>query len=177
MKTTIWELPSTQRRWRDLKTWRLFLGLVAAPVPSVLLGILLLILVDQPLMPSQAFIVTGVILLVTIVWSLLVGWSYLLIVTRRRAVLSRTGCFFLGIAAAITLPAIAESVSIVVDAFTIGSDYAFAEPWGSDASTRVLGAMLSVALAPFGLLGGWIFWRLAVRPAVTTLGDAAPVFD
>ena len=62
-------------------------------------------------------------------------------------------------------------------AFTIGSDYAFAEPWGSDASTRVLGAMLSVALAPFGLLGGWIFWRLAVRPAVTTLGDAAPVFD
>jgi hypothetical protein len=30
---------------------------------------------------------------------------------------------------------------------------------------------------PFGLLGGWIFWRLGVRPAIITVGDVSPVFD
>jgi hypothetical protein len=30
---------------------------------------------------------------------------------------------------------------------------------------------------PFGLFGGWVFWRLGVRPAEAPTRDFAPVFD
>src|SRR5581483_6347544 len=175
MKPLILELRPTQRRWRDLHKGRLLLSLAAAPVPAILLGILLILLIDGP--GSEAIPVSAVILASAIAWSLLVGWTYLLIVSRWRGVLSRAECFILGVAAAVVLPSLAESVSILVDAFPMGNDYAIREQWGSDAGTRFFGAILSAALAPFGLLGGWIFWRFGVRPAITTIGDVSPVFD
>ncbi len=178
MKPGVLQLRPTQRRWRDLTKRRLSLGLVAAPVPSVAIGILLIFMVDSG--TSSATNVAagiGVIFAAAISWSLLVGWVYLLIVVRWRGLLSRTECLLLGILAACALPGVAESVSTLVDALTIGFDTAATEPWDIGPATLYIGIILSIALAPFGLLGGWIFWRLGVRPTVTTVGDVAPVFD
>jgi hypothetical protein len=178
MKPRVFDLRPTQRRWKDLRKRRLSLGLMVAPIPSVAIGVMLMILADWGANAAGKVAVgVAVILLAAAGWSLLVGWIYLVIVARRRGLLSRAECLVLGIAAAVILPSVAETVSLVIDAVTIGADFAADEPWGSDASTRFFGAILSVALAPFGLLGGWIFWRVGVRPTVTTDGDVAPVFD
>jgi hypothetical protein len=155
MKLRAIDLPPTQRRWRDLSKRRLFLDLTVVPIPSVIIGIVMIILIDGLGPVSQALTVSAGI----------------------RGVLSRAECLILGAAAAVTLPSVAESLSILVDWITIGGDFASEEPWGSDASTRILGIALSIGLVPFGLLGGWLFWRLAVRPTVTTVGDVAPLFD
>lgn len=177
MKRLTLELRPTQRRWRDLSKWRLLLSLVAAPIPSATLGVLLIVLFDGASPRKEALIGVAAIVGAASLWSLVVGTVYLFVVSRWRSVLSRAECLILGVAAAVILPSVVETVSIVVDAFTMGRDYAISERWGIDSETRFFGAILSVALAPFGLSGGWILWQLGVRPAITTIGDVSPVFD
>ena len=56
---------------------------------------------------SEALIVSAGILVATSLWSLLVGSVYLLLVSRRRGIVSRAECLVLGAAAAIALPGVA----------------------------------------------------------------------
>jgi hypothetical protein len=66
--------------------------------------------------------------------------------------------------------------TVYVFAYSIGAGEAdkFADI-GLD-SLAFLG-LLGLAATPFGLLGGWLFWRIGVRPAIAPPTDLAPVFD
>jgi hypothetical protein len=179
MKARTFDPRPTQRRWGDMGKRRLSLGLAVAPVPSVAIGILLMIVVAEGIATPRYMAIGGVtILLAAMVWSSLVGWVYLLLVSRRRGVLSRIECLLLGIAAAFVLPPVAELLSIVIDWITANPDTGVpGDPWDAAGFFDIFFIGLAIALMPFGLLGGWIFWRVGVRPAVTTVGDVAPVFD
>jgi hypothetical protein len=45
--------------------------------------------------------------------------------------------------------------------------------WNDIGFFSILGAIT----LPFGLFGGWVFWRLGVRPATAPTQDLAAVFD
>jgi len=159
------DLKPTQRRWRDLSKRRLALILAAAPLLPIMLGS---ILVFAFLGASQASLdLVGTTLAAAIAWSLLLGWAYLLIVSRWRGQLGRIECFILGIAAAASLPIVAVSL--------LGGNTFDVDPESSDGTG--IAVILAILLTPFGLLGGWCLWRWGVRPAVTTVEDVAPVFD
>ena len=163
MRLHVSDLRPTQRRWRDLGKRRMFLSLAGAPVPPVLLGVLIIFAFVGASEPSRR---TGSgILLAAIAWSLIAGSAYLQIVSRWRGTISRAECIILGVITAATLPTVAFLASPFFD-------------WtGENISGRGVGIFLGIILVPFGLLGGWIFWRLGVRPAVATIGDLVPVFD
>jgi hypothetical protein len=165
MRAAVVDLPPTQRRWRDLSKLRLFLSLAAAPLLPTMLGLLLVFTVLGH--GEDAFQAAGTILGAAIAWSLVAGVLYLLIVVRWRDVLGRMECLMLGIATATTLP-FAAVVLLGQDTFSL-------DPDSSDSTA--IAAILAIMIAPFGLLGGWVFWRLGVRPSVTTVGDVAPLFD
>jgi hypothetical protein len=159
------ELRPTQRRWRDLSNRRLFLGLVAAPVLPIMLG---LIFVFRSGPTENALDMARTILSAAIAWSLVLGWAYLLIVSRWRGRVGRVECLVLGIVAAATLPFATISL--------LGHDF-FGISSSDEPDATGIAAILAILLTPFGLLGGWCLWRLGVRPAVTTVDDMAPVFD
>jgi hypothetical protein len=163
------ELRPTQRRWRDLSKRRLLFSLAAAPVAPVVAGFLLIAVVIG--VPNDGADFAGSILGVAIVWSLVLGAAYLLCISRWRGLVGRIECLMLGIIAAATLP--------VLGILLLGSDPSFRDPFTSDLSSDAGGIaiILAIMLTPFGVLGGWVFWRLGVRPVATTTVDVAPVFD
>jgi hypothetical protein len=178
MKPGALDLRATQRRWGDLRKRRLLLGLAAAPVPSVAVGMVLVLIMSGEFVLRMLAEATIAILLAAVIWSLVVGWAYLLVVARWRGVIGRIECLLLGVAAAFVLPPLAELLSIVIDWITASPDMHIpGDPWDTAGFISAFFVFLSIALMPFGLLGGWIFWRVGVRPAVTTVGDVAPVFD
>ena len=50
-------------------------------------------------------------------------------------------------------------------------------PWAMEATDLQFAGLAGLAAIPFGLAGGWLFWRIAVRPAVTKTADIGSVFD
>jgi len=49
----------------------------------------------------------------------------------------------------------------------------------ADATLKDFGAVafLGLCALPFGVLGGWIFWRMAIRPASLPASVVSEVFD
>ena len=174
---TLSELPATHRRWRDLTKRRLLLGLAVAPVPSLLLGFLLIMMLGMGFVPAAAF---GGILAAAETWSLIGGAIILLIIARWRGVLRRGDCFLLGIALAASLPFAAEYASRAFD-WISGAPDTSAETLAIDdfegPTDMAFAIILSILLLPFGWLGGWVFWRVGVRPAAPKTVDDAAVFD
>ncbi|HVY97974.1 MAG TPA: hypothetical protein VHA35_00635 [Dongiaceae bacterium] len=182
MKSGVLELRPTQRRWRDLGKRRLSLGLAVAPVAPVLIGLLLLLLLGGPFLLNAAAMAAGAIFAAAIGWALIAGWAYLLLIPRSRGVLGRIECLLLGVLAASSLPVAVDLLANAVDWLSAGPDSAasaddFVDLLDEGPSDLAITLVLAIILSPFGLLGGWIFWRVGVRPTVTTVGDLAPVFD
>jgi hypothetical protein len=106
----------------------------------------------------------GAFLLAAEFWTLMVGLASVFGIFRRRSRVSRLGCLFLGGVVAFTFP---------VAAF-IAANMLIAP---SDLSAIGATAMIGLFAIPFGVLGGWMFWRIAIRPAPLPSPVVAQVFD
>ncbi|WP_459859114.1 hypothetical protein [Dongia sp. agr-C8] len=166
-----------QRLWRDLSKMRLFLALGFAPLPPFILGFLLIKMWVGTL-PIGIITVFGGILAAAEVWSMLAGTVFLLVLAWMRGALRRGDCLLLGVLLAFTLPFAAFLADAGVDWLT-GATAPEAVSWDDleGPSNRSAALFISIVLIPFGALGGWIFWRVGVRPAQSRPIDVAPVFD
>jgi hypothetical protein len=170
---------SNRRLWRDLSKKRLLIGLALSPLGPWIIGVVLI----AALGGEVGFGILGVLIVgalaAAMVWSLIGGGAYVFLISRWRGAVRRAECFLLGIVLAASLPFAAEYAGRGVDWIT--GTAAEAEPPGDDmfeAPTDLAFAVVaSILLVPFGALGGWVFWRVGVRPAQPKLADVAPVFD
>jgi hypothetical protein len=166
--------PLIERRWQDLRKWRLLFAMIlAAAVPIVLFAILS-ILSFGPI-SDQYFSAAGFgsALIIFEFWFLAFGIPYLFFVRSRRGTVRRRDCLFLG-----------SLVYCCFPVFLVTLQGRFGLPAASwiDAQTGVAGvillsAVLGFIFLPFGLLSGWILWRVGVRPAKPEEIGVAPVFD
>jgi len=171
-------LTPSRRRWRDLGKRRLALAIVVAPILPVACGGMLIRLLDPfgDALDIAAF--CGAVLGAAIVWSLIVGFLYFMLVPRRTGVIGRAGCLLLGIVLAFSLPLATALVLTAVNTFTRSPEDDVTMMFGAMPSDLFgLAVMIGLALIPFGALGGWIFWRVGVRPASTAIRDFATVFE
>ncbi len=162
------------RLWRDLSKWKLWLALVVAPLPPVILGELLLTL----FFGAGGLGMMAGILAAAETWAMLLGMIYL-VLARRRGFVRRLDCLLLGVLLAFSLPAVAMGTDIAVDRIqgVPAVDSGFTGDSYHGPSDGPLALLLGVLLVPFGMLGGWVFWRVGVRPAPIRTVDVAAVFD
>jgi hypothetical protein len=159
----------SHRRWQDLSKGRLACGLLAAGVPWTLVNIAYVTLEMHGME-----LVGGlpVALIATEFWFLALGFLYLLAFGRRRGSVARTDCLLLGML-----------LTCVYPAYAIGFGLAFgALPDRILADAELVGVVLAMILlglllTPIGLLSGWLFWRVGVRPAQPKDMASASVFD
>ena len=85
------------------------------------------------------------------VWAVTFGAIWVFVACRHRGKPGRRDCFLMGIIGALTLPSILMQVLWALDGT---SELAV---WGL--------VLVSLLATPFGLLGGWFFWRLSIIPA------------
>jgi hypothetical protein len=169
------QLGPQQRRWADLKLWRLCLGLVLAPVIPFALATLAFEVLSRGFVLQEMAKAVAIILGCAVAWSLVAGPAYFLGIARLRRHTGRTECLLLGTATAATLPAAAILTLIAMP--KVLNDYLrIGEP---EPLMELLPYCLVIGLilAPFGLLGGWILWRAGVRPAPLHVPDVTAVFD
>jgi hypothetical protein len=160
------------RHWRDLSKWRLLLGLAAAPVLPVAFGTLLLAILDGDVLLGAV----ASILAVAEIWSMIAGTGYL-VFARLRGGIRRAECILLGAFLAFTLPFAADFTTGAIDRMsgmaTPEDEWISLEGPSDSTFALVVGLML----IPFGVVGGWVFWRVGVRPAQPKEADVATVFD
>jgi hypothetical protein len=103
------------------------------------------------------------------VWAIVSGSVGLYGIFRRRGQISRNGCLLLGALGGLAfLPAtfIASNVLLLP-----------AEALSTTGASIGAVAVFGFCGLPFGALGGWILWRIAVRPAVAPMSDISQIFD
>jgi hypothetical protein len=159
-----------RRFWQDLQTWRLVVGLTVAPLPPILLGGVLNVFgvsisfAAGPWVPPLSFIWMA---LPAEFWSIAFGLFYLLTSPRRSGAITRGNCIFVGgLAAALFLP--------MLTVLFVGTMRVAAESLAMMALPySLLGGLF---LTPLGVLGGWIFWLIGVRPAKLRAVGVGDVF-
>lgn len=162
-----------QRSWRDLGKLRLAGALLAASLPWILAGA-----VGASIGRSErpnGFTISELssALVVLELWYLVLGFTYLFGVSRRRGRIDRRDCLWLG-----TLLTCLFAVFIA----SVGPLFTPDGSWtglglGSFFSNLLGAIVLGIVIVPAGLLSGWIFWRVGVRPAKTSELDSVAVFE
>jgi hypothetical protein len=150
------ELKPSERDWRALRPAWLIAGMALAPViPAALSApiVWLAIALSGHPWPSESVAknVAGY-LLVAEAWALVVGLPAVWVMSRVTDRLSRKGCLLPRALGAFTAP----FVDLLLD--------------GSRFELGLIEFMGSIGLfaIPFGVVGGWIFWRIAAYPACPT---------
>jgi len=162
------------RRWQDLRSRTLIKGLCIATIPPAIASWLanwLFIYGGAAVTLLHALMYTAYYFALALTWSLISGLTGLWIVARWRGLVGRTTCLLLGCIGAYSFPIFASIVSVLIKSFF--RDLSITLTLG-DLKFLVLG---SLAAIPFGLFGGWMFWRIGVRPAIAPQTDLAPIFD
>ncbi|HEY4161557.1 MAG TPA: hypothetical protein VGM59_00755 [Dongiaceae bacterium] len=175
----------TERRWRDLSTVRVCSGLILAPILAYLAyASLVLFIADN----SRLCLTLGAMGLAALLWSLCVGNVYLATFVRRRSVTSRTECILLGLGIVVTMPVVCWWVFdlglihfapfLYLAHLFLGSA-APHKPTIDFWEATLVSALAGGLLSPLGLFGGWLLWRIGVRPAPMSVpaAELAPVFD
>ena len=164
-----------QRLWQDLDKLRLAIGLAAAPVLPVVIGLGLNILshVPAPGRQDTPSVLTSFVWMTGTVeiWSIAFGVFYLITSPRRSGLITRANCIFIGGLAAVLFPAV-FTVFLAALVIVVNPNVAHFPlvmlPWK---------LMVGLFLTPLGMLGGWIFWRIGVAPAKPPLGQINRVFE
>jgi len=163
--------PALERRWRDLRTGRMIAALVLAPgISFILLMVIITLAFGLPSDPSLNVMHVGSAALTFELWYLAVGFAYLFVICRRRGYVRRRDCLFLGMLGFCLFP----QLEVIFGGSLSGNLIDPQEGIGGILSAVVGGAL---DFLPFGLLSGWIFWRLGVRPAPLREFGMAQVFD
>jgi hypothetical protein len=164
-----------QRSWADLKAWRLGLGLVLAPLIPFIAMTLVGAMISNGFLLQQLSTAVLVIAGITMTWSLIAGPVYLLTIVRWRRRIGRTECLLLGTSIAATLPAaVVVTIKLLPHRLNEYLNIGHVDPLHEMLPYCMVGGLI---LAPFGLFGGWILWRAAVRPAPLPDPDVTAVFD
>jgi hypothetical protein len=164
-----------QRSWADLKIWRLGLGLVLAPLVPYAAMAVVGQYVSNGILFDDLWRAVLVLAGIAVAWSLIAGPAYLLTVVRGRRRTGRTECLLLGTGIAASLPTAAiASVALMPEWLYRKLDLGPLDPLSQLVSICLV---VGLILAPFGLIGGWILWRVAVRPAPLPVPDVTAVFD
>jgi hypothetical protein len=144
------------RLWRDLRLWRLGLGGAAYMVPFALFAALFIASGGDPSIQPVPLALFGVWF--AAVWPIVGGSASLAILLRLRssAVVRRADCLVIGmIVISLDVPVL-SLLSLLAEV----SSFRFANAFGRLVSAILYGGLVT----PLGLLGGWLFWRIAVRP-------------
>jgi hypothetical protein len=146
----------------------------------VVTGGLLMQALDAGVLFGPLLAFCGWVLAAADAWSLTAGSAVLLLIGRLRGTVRRGDCLLLGAGLAFTLPLIANVADTLIDWATAAQNDP--DGWTTRAFEPLPSPfllMLSAFLTPFGVLGGWVFWRAGVRPAAMPPVDAevATVFD
>ena len=158
-----------RRAWSDLNKGRIVLALSVSPlVPAILIGVL--IIVPWGLYQStDLWFLWGTGTSLAVIWSLLGGGFAVVRHGRKRGVIERFYCVWLGAALAFTVPPLHVAIWTTI------------VPSGETPGFRIAAIFMSTIVGftfiPFGLLSGWVFWRIGVRPAQEPGLQAAAVFD
>ncbi len=168
-------LTPRHRRWRDLHGGRLTLGLSLGPI--VMTALLALIWIVDGSMTTAEMIRAGIATLIfVLVWCLVCGWIYLLLVVRRRRRIGRFECLLLGVIIADLFPLALAALMFGIEGW--GGIAAMVSNPGADASyAAIIFLAVEVLFTAMGVLSGWLFWRLGVRPAPLPHPDVSAVFD
>jgi hypothetical protein len=163
------QLGPNERRWRDLRGWRLSLGLALGSVTCTVL-IFIIEMFDAGVSGDDIIAMMLGMLILGGGWQLLGGWAYLLLVPRQRGKTGLAECLLLGVGLMVTLPGFISLVILglagragVAEAFS-----GFSGPW----------ILLSLSVfTVFGLVCGWMLWRVGVKPAQAPVAASAAVFE
>jgi len=158
---------SAEPRRADLPTGRVLLGLALAPLPGaalMTLGIYLASALDDSVRVTDLVI----LMLSPVVWSVICGFAYLRIIASKRGQIARSECLLLGCVSSLLMPFVYD----VSGALLLHGSLLVVDP----AHLRQY-AIAGLFSLPFGLFGGWVFWRVGVHPAAAPMRDYAPVFD
>lgn len=155
-----------QRAWQNLTTRRLALGLIAAPVPSVILGGVMNAFawtdLWNPVVPFLWAVVAAEI------WSIAFGIFYLLTASRPSGTITCANCIFIGGLAAILFP---PMLTLLYAGIVGAALVALA------VMTLPFSILAGMFLTPLGVLGGWVFWLVGVRPAQLPVSGIEQVFE
>jgi hypothetical protein len=164
------EKQSTTRQRAHLRLWPIVLGLFLAPLPgaAILTWLLYLVIQFDQGDDGVRWYQLAISMLSPSLWSLVCGFAYLQTISRFRHRIARHECLLLGCGSAFLMPFGMALIGILVF-----SDQLAGASW-NDLSGFLIAGLFSL---PFGLFGGWVFWRLGVRPATAPTGDFAAVFD
>ena len=170
------------RRWRDLKIWRLAVGLAIAPAVPILsfLGCVALFSGFSILQIPEIYASVTYLIGATSVWAIFVGLCYSLTIARWRGVLGRSECLLLGVGAAFLLPFAVIAVDTIIDNQWAGDwrNWKIFHPQLSALSETIgIAIKFGLFLALFGLPAGWAFWRIGVYPAKLPGSELVNVFD
>lgn len=162
---------SAKRRRVDLRPWRILLGLVVAPMLGAAIMAWAVSALDGMLADEERQMDWGNVAMLFFspsLWSLAAGLLYLQTITRARNTIARYECLLLGCASGFLAPMV----------LAVGGDL-LVRARVPDLSGSAIGflSMGGLIALPFGLFGGWVFWRLGVRPATVPPADYAAVFD
>jgi hypothetical protein len=164
---------SYERARQDLDPWWLALALAVAPVPPIVLGGVLgglnsgtlLSFAAGPWVPPLRFLLMG---MAAELWSAAFGALYLMTSRRRSGVITRGNCLFIGGLAAVLF------IPMVMLIFIGATGVASADLLLMALPLSLLGGLF---LSPLGVLGGWTFWLIGVRPAKHPTIGVEQVFE
>jgi hypothetical protein len=154
-----------QRAWGDVNKAHVVFGLALASLaPIVPCAIFFWLIADGVGM----FDLIGLLYLVGIAafWFIAAGSLFLFWHGHRTAIVERFDCLSLCASVSALLPAMTGSTLALLTSDIHAPSFEF-----------VLGmAFFGLCLAPPGIFGGWLLWRIAVRPAARPLREIAEVF-
>jgi drug/metabolite transporter (DMT)-like permease len=151
-------MKSSYRHWQDLRLSRMLIGLLAAPIFGILVALLGVFLLGEVPLPPSLLIAAS---LTAELWSVVGGLLWLYTIVRSRGGLGLKGSITMGVVCAVILAIAALFIGILAVDTT---------PSWIDAFLGLLAALPTLVA---GAAGGWIFWRISVRPLIVT----SEVFD
>lgn len=96
-----------------------------------------------------------------------VGSAFMLWLGRTYGVVARFNCLALGASLTFSMP----PLNVVIDLIS------GPRPDNTGSLLAMLSAVtLGLVLVPFGIFGGWMLWRIAIRPASVPLKEMAEIF-
>jgi hypothetical protein len=159
------------RRWQDLRFSRLLVGLMLAPVVPILLSapvfFYFMQTADDPFPFEWQVAFTVAYVVVAEMWSIITGLLWLYTVTRWRGRLGRLGSLILGAVCSFLFPVLMTFGGALYETDNLGR-------WMNEAAFMTV--MVGLMAVPAGLLGGWVFWRIGVRPEAPPPQELAPIF-
>jgi len=136
----------------------MLIGLVAAPIFGILVAHLGVFLLGEVPLPVSLLIAAS---LAAELWSVVGGLLWLYMIVRSRGGVGLKGSITMGVACAVTLAIAALFIGVLAVDRTPSWVDAF------------LGLLFALPTLVAGAVGGWIFWRISVRPMTVT----SEVFD